>query len=172
MSAVQPVWHLFVGTVFQNSVIPSGKTHFSLSSSDNSIISNWDAASSATKGAFKRSDSAVKGLIRKLICGLFASGCRTDPQNSDVAFLSVLHNMQFSLLQPQLHLHMASPERESAGSLSFEVESGTVSACWQKKKMQCTRSGSNFNFPCRSTLSLFRWCKMSTKNPKSDLGVT
>lgn len=87
----------------------SGKTHFSLSSSDNSIISNWDAGLSATKGAFKQSDSAVKGLIRKLICGLFA----------------MLHNMQLSC-----NLSCISTCLHQWG----EVECGTVSACWQKKK--------------------------------------
>ena len=61
-----------VGTLFQNSMVPSFKARFSWSSSQRLIISNSAAASSVTSGAFKQSVSALNGLTRNVICGLFS----------------------------------------------------------------------------------------------------
>ena len=67
--------YIFIGTLFQNSMVPSLKTGLSSSSSQRSIISNSAAVSSETIGAFKQSVLELKGSTRNVICGLFS--CRS-----------------------------------------------------------------------------------------------
>ena len=76
--------YFFIGTLFQNSVVPSLKAGFSLSSSQRSIISNTDEASSETRRAFKQSVSNLYGSARNIICGLFI--CRSRNRDTKLSF--------------------------------------------------------------------------------------
>ena len=121
-----------IGTLFQNSMVPSLKPGFSWSSSHRSIISTSGAASSVISGGFKQSISSLKGSTRKIICGLFSCrsqnwvtklSCRFSPS---VAYLSVCLFRAVLVTCP-----LAFSRLGNCAKSPFEHESWTASVSWQ-----------------------------------------
>ena len=83
--------YFFIGTLFQNSMVPSLKASLSWFCLQRSIISNSAATSSETRGAFKQSVLELNGSTRNVMCGLSVVDHGTAAQSFLAGFQEVLH---------------------------------------------------------------------------------
>ena len=146
-----------IGTLFQNSVVHFLEADFSLSSSQRSIVSNLDAASSETRGAFKQSVSNLNGSTRNVIYGLFI--CRSWNRDKKLSF-RVSRSVAYVALCLFRVVIVTCP---LAFSRVGKCVKSPLSMCslnsfslLTKADTLCTKSVSNFNLPCKFRFNLLK----------------
>ena len=148
--------YLSIGTLFQNSLVPSLKAGFSWSSSQRSIISN-----SATV-------SASNGSTRNVICGLFSCRSRNRVTKLWCRFSTSVADLAVCLFRVVLvTCLLAFSEMGKCAKSPFWICVWNSFSCLTKANTLCRGSGSIFKLPCRVKFSLSKWHSMSTKKARS-----
>ena len=136
-------------------MLPSLKAGFSLSSSQRSIISNTDGASSESKRAFKQSVSNLNGSARNIICGFFI--CRSRNRDTKLSFrvskrVAYLGLCLFRVAAYPLAFSRVGKCVKSPLLICFLNSFSLLT----KADSLCSRPGSNFNLPCKFRFNLLK----------------